>query len=113
FHQGKADEFPESRLKIEEWLTNAADQIIAECPQDEEDLIRFYHAAPEKVTIIPCGFDANEFYPVDKAQARARLGLLPDEFIILQLGRMVPRKGVDNVVRGVARLVQNNQVPAR
>src|SRR5204863_2488887 len=32
------------------------------------------------------------------------LGLAGDEFIVLQLGRMVPRKGVDNVIRAVAML---------
>ena len=40
----------------------------------------------------------------DQAEARARLGLPQDEPIVLQLGRMVPRKGVDNVIRGLARL---------
>src|SRR5205085_10446449 len=33
-----------------------------------------------------------------------RLGWRQKAFIVLQLGRMVPRKGVDNVIRGVASL---------
>ena len=35
-------------------------------------------------------------------QARRALGLASSEFIVLQLGRMVPRKGVDNVIRALA-----------
>ena len=36
-----------------------------------------------------------------KRAARPSSGLDPDERIVLQLGRMVPRKGVDNVIRGL------------
>ena len=42
--------------------------------------------------------------PTCKTAARRALGLADDEFVILQLGRMVPRKGVDNVIRALALL---------
>ena len=112
-HQREADRFPEARFDIEERLVMEADHLIAECPQDEEDLIRHYNADPARITIIPCGFDRSELAPVSKALARVVLGLPPDEPIILQLGRMVPRKGVENVIRGFARLVNDHSVSAR
>ncbi len=112
-HQGSADEFPEARFRIEDWLVQEADHIIAECPQDQQDLVRLYDGAPEKIMTIPCGFDPGEFYPIERDLARKQLKLPPDEFIVLQLGRMVPRKGVDNVVRGVALLKRKYNVPAR
>src|SRR5262249_23764353 len=37
-HQGSADTFPEERLAIEDRAVRAADAVIAECPQDAEDL---------------------------------------------------------------------------
>ena len=112
-HQGDADAFPIERLAIEDRVVAEADRIIAECPQDEVDLIRLYDADPTRLVTIPCGFDPSEFWPINKQEARAILGLPPDEPIILQLGRMVPRKGVDNVIRGVARLRKDRDVPAR
>ncbi|MBI5031688.1 MAG: glycosyltransferase [Chloroflexi bacterium] len=112
-YQGRADDFPEARFAIEEELVKQADQIIAESPQDEEDLIRFYNADPGKITMIPCGFDPTEFSPVDKHAAREMLGWKPDEFIVLQLGRMVPRKGIDNVIRAVARVIKTQGLPER
>ncbi len=112
-HQGEADEFPEARFEIEDRVVAEADHIIAECPQDEEDLIRLYNADPARVTIIPCGFDQSEFWPISKPLARIALGLDPDEKIILQLGRMVRRKGVDNVIQAFGRLVKEHQVSAR
>jgi histidinol-phosphate phosphatase family protein len=103
-HQGDSDGFPDERLAIEDRVVAVADRIIAECPQDREDLLQLYGAERRRIRIVPCGFDPREFGPADKRRARAALGLRPDEFIVLQLGRMVPRKGVDNVIRAVARL---------
>jgi len=41
---------------------------------------------------------------MSRQEARARLGLPAQRFVVLQLGRMVPRKGIDNVVRAMALL---------
>jgi glycosyltransferase involved in cell wall biosynthesis len=46
-------------------------------------------------------------------EARARLGLDDGRFIVLQLGRMVPRKGVDTVIQGVAMLRHRYGVDAQ
>ena len=109
-HQKEQDKFPVERLSIEEALVKAADRIIAECPQDKEDLINYYSADPEKICMIPCGFNPDEFFPIDKQLSREALGLDPDAKIILQLGRMVPRKGVDNVIRALALMKQGENV---
>lgn len=101
-HQKEMDHFPPERIDIERSILQHADHIIAECPQDKEDMVTLYDADPEKISIVPCGFSSKEFYPIDKKRARKILGLKEDEKIILQLGRMVPRKGVDNVIRALA-----------
>ena len=112
-YQGRADDFPAVRFQIEEQIVAQADHVIAECPQDKEDLIKLYGADPSRITIIPCGFDPTLFEPMDKAQARIGLGLKPDERVVLQLGRMVARKGVDNAIEGFARLVTEHGLVAR
>lgn len=111
-YQGKADGFPDERFAIEDMLVERADAIIAECPQDEEDLICLYRANPDKLRVIPCGFDPDEFWPIRKSVARTALGLPPDARILLQLGRMVPRKGVDAVLRSLGRLRQRHGMAA-
>jgi D-inositol-3-phosphate glycosyltransferase len=110
--QGQADAFPDIRFSIEERLMHDADRIIAECPQDQQDMEELYNAPSENIDVVPCGFDPDEFGPV-AVDARQQLGLDRDEFIILQLGRMVPRKGVDNVIRALALLKHKHEVPAR
>ncbi len=114
-HQGGADGFSDQRFLIEDRIVREADQIVAECPQDEEDLIRLYDADVERLTIVPAGFDPTEFWPMDKTRARRKLGLklAKDERVVLQLGRMVPRKGVDTALLGFAKLVRDYGVRAR
>jgi D-inositol-3-phosphate glycosyltransferase len=105
-YQGNADQFPEERLAIEEALVRAADGIIAECPQDRADLVEHYGADPDRITIIPCGFDPHEVWPIQRDLARVVLGFSPKDHLILQLGRIVPRKGIDTVIRGFGDLVK-------
>lgn len=111
-YQGSNDKFPPERIAIEKQIVTEADHIIAECPQDKEDLIRYYDAPKNKIAIIPCGFNPHEFYPMDQLLARMVLNLNTREFIVLQLGRIVPRKGIDNVIRAMGRL-KRTSTPVR
>jgi glycosyltransferase involved in cell wall biosynthesis len=110
--QGPADAFPPARVRIESMLMRQADRIIAECPQDRQDMEQLYGAMPERIAVAPCGFDPEELWPVGRDDARARLGLASAKFIVLQLGRMVPRKGVDTVIQGVALLRARHGIDA-
>ncbi len=112
-HQKDADQFPDQRFAVEDRIVSEADRILAECPQDEEDLIRLYNADPARISIVPCGFDPTELSPISKPLARFALNIPPDERVILQLGRMVPRKGVDTVIRALGRLVRQHDLRPR
>lgn len=101
-HQGASDGFPDERFVIEERLVRESDRVIAECDQDRDDIVALYDGDASRISIVPCGFDAAEFPQVGRAAARARLGMRPDAFTVLQLGRIVPRKGIDNVIRALA-----------
>jgi glycosyltransferase involved in cell wall biosynthesis/phosphoheptose isomerase len=111
-YQGKNDSFPDTRFQIEDRTIAAANRIFAECPQDQEDLTHLYQASPERVTIVPAGFDPREMQPIDRSTARKQLGLAENDRIILQLGRVVPRKGIDTVIHGLARLVRDYGIEA-
>jgi D-inositol-3-phosphate glycosyltransferase len=112
-HQNEADQFPAERTDIEDTTIERADAIVAECPQDEDDLTRLYRADARKVTVIPCGFDKAEFWPIARPFARKALGLDPKERILLNIGRLVPRKGVDNAIRALGRLARTHRITAR
>ncbi|MGE5652051.1 glycosyltransferase family 1 protein [Noviherbaspirillum sp. UKPF54] len=111
-NQKDADAFPDIRFDIEERLMQDADCILAECPQDQQDMETLYGAPRERIDVVPCGFDPDEFWPVT-LDARQQLGIGRNEFVVLQLGRIVPRKGIDNVIRAAAILQQQHEVPVR
>jgi len=112
-HQAEADLFPDSRFRIEEDIVRQADCVVAECPEDRRDLMQLYGADPARIRMVPCGYDPREMSPMPDGEARAMLGWDPHAFYLLQLGRMVPRKGVDNVIRALARLRNVHGVDAR
>ncbi len=112
-HQGTCDGFPEERLAIEDELVGASHRIVAECPQDRRDLLEHYAADPARIDVVPCGFDGREFRPVARGVARKALGWAADDFTVLQLGRLVPRKGIDTVIDAIGVLRRDHGRTAR
>ena len=112
-HQGDADQFPRERPALEDSIIRAADAVIAECPQDSSDLITLYRADSARIALIPCGFDKSEFWPITKPFSRRALGLPQETPILLNVGRLVPRKGLDNAIRGLAFLVRRHAIEAK
>jgi D-inositol-3-phosphate glycosyltransferase len=112
-HQGGMDKFPRQRITIEDRIVRESDLLVAECPQDREDLQTLYRANKSKIRVIGCGFDPGEFAPMAKTDARRRTKLPQDLPLIMQIGRIVPRKGLDNVISGLAELVRRYRLPAR
>jgi phosphatidylinositol alpha-1,6-mannosyltransferase len=59
------------------------------------------------VVVVPPGVDTERFVPLsaaDRAAARARFGLAPESTVIVSVSRLVPRKGMDVLIRAAARL---------
>ncbi|MBL8013313.1 MAG: glycosyltransferase [Candidatus Omnitrophica bacterium] len=112
-HLKDADGFPDCRCEIEKQIMQNADGIVAECPQDWLDMVKHYQAGTQRMAMIPCGFDPKEFQPLDRYVARNYLNIPDHEEIFLQLGRMVPRKGVETAIRGYASFYRNTRRPSR
>ena len=112
-HQGDADRSPPERVTLEQRIVDEADGIVAECPEDTQDLLTLYGADTSRMCLIPCGVDRTCFHPIPKPKARRALGLTSDGPCLLQLGRMVARKGVDDAIRATALVRHEHGIPAR
>lgn len=94
----------EVRVSIEARTMAQADRIVAATPADRAQMVRYYHAPPGKITIIPGGVDLSLFRPRRRAEARRRLGLADDDAVLLFVGRIQQLKGVDVLLRAAALL---------
>jgi glycosyltransferase involved in cell wall biosynthesis len=93
-HQGSDDTSPRQRRWLEPAVGRSADRIIATCP-DEVFELKAMGIDTAKISIAPCGVDLDLFRPSGAAEHR------PRRHRILSVGRLVPRKGVDLVIRAL------------
>ncbi len=105
-HQGDADTSAPERVSVEEGVIRAVDRVIAQCPAEVAELVDDYGAPRDKVVIIPSAVNTEVYRPVPRDEARRRIGLAPDDPVVVYVGRMLPRKDVRNVVRAFALLLR-------
>ncbi|HEX5164521.1 MAG TPA: glycosyltransferase [Thermomicrobiales bacterium] len=111
-HQQAADTSPAERIAVEHDVIKSVDRIIAQCPAEETELVADYGADPATVVVIPSAVNIERYRPVDKAEARRRIGLPNGERVIGYVGRMLPRKDPRNIVRALAILNRELACPA-
>ncbi|WP_346139032.1 glycosyltransferase [Streptomyces coeruleofuscus] len=97
-HQGHADTSPPERIPGETEIGLGCDRIVATCRDEAAELTRM-GIPPHKIGIVPCGVDPDRFSPKGPAAPRG-----PYPHRLLQLGRLVPRKGAAVAVAALARL---------
>jgi glycosyltransferase involved in cell wall biosynthesis len=105
----------EERLhsRLDRWqfskLTHWADRVVV-VNKEVEEMVRDLGIPDRQVVRIPNGVDTSYFFPPTaqiKAETRQRLGLPPGKTVTLYVGRLVPIKGLDVLLRGWALLPEN------
>ncbi|GHH45611.1 glycosyltransferase [Streptomyces candidus] len=97
-HQQVADSSPPQRIALETELGHGCDRIIATCRDEVAELGRMGIPAT-KTGIVPCGVDTELFTPRGPAAPRGA-----HRHQVLQLGRLVPRKGAAVSIAALALL---------
>ena len=88
------------------WVLDKADHIITVSRSNQEILIKRLGISKNKISLIPNGFNARLFYPIDKIQVRRKLGLPLNKKVILNVANLIPIKGqkyLIEAIEGVAR----------
>jgi glycosyltransferase involved in cell wall biosynthesis len=97
-YQGAHDTSPPDRIRCERSLAAGVDRIIATC-RDEVAELRALGVVPERVSVVPCGVDTSLFSPSGSIAPR-----YPRRARLIVVGRLVERKGVDDVIAALAAL---------
>ena len=66
---------PAERHEAEREIAGGADGIVAWTSFESEALVSMLGADPERIAVAPIGVDAERFRPLDRHEARARLGI--------------------------------------
>ncbi|MFG2386542.1 glycosyltransferase [Streptomyces avermitilis] len=99
-HQGRDDTSPTERIGIERQIGRTCERVLATCTDEVHELAAM-GVSPRRVSVVPCGVDANHFHPgTDTADAPAR----EQRHRLLSCGRLVRRKGYDQAIRALTRI---------
>jgi D-inositol-3-phosphate glycosyltransferase len=94
---------PEVRIRVEAELAQQADLLIASTEDEAQELVHGYGADPQRVRVVPPGVDLGMFQPVDRAEARRKIGYDAGR-ILLFVGRLERLKGVEIAIRSLGLL---------
>jgi glycosyltransferase involved in cell wall biosynthesis len=108
-HQGAADTSPPERSGVEAQLVRAADHVIATC-RDEVAELTALGGRPDDMSVVPCGIDPELFRPGGPAAARSLSSGLRHRIVVVS--RLVPRKGIDDVIAALSLLPDTELVVA-
>jgi glycosyltransferase involved in cell wall biosynthesis len=96
-HQGRDDTSPDDRIRLETQLARNVDWVAATCT-DEVSELRRMGREEAGISVVPCGVDPQEFSDTGPAATRGK----PHR--IVSVGRLVPRKGFDTVIRAMPQM---------
>jgi glycosyltransferase involved in cell wall biosynthesis len=99
---------------LETWLGRRTDCLVGVSEATVDDLVRLGVARRDRFRVIPLGLDLAPFNALDERaipESRRRLGIAGDEVVLTFVGRLVPIKRVDVLLRGVA--LARDRVPLR
>jgi D-inositol-3-phosphate glycosyltransferase len=94
---------PELRIRVEGEIAQQADLLIASTADEGHELVQGYGANPERVFVVQPGVDLATFQPLDRADARRKIGYGSGR-LLLFAGRLERLKGVDVAIRALALL---------
>ena len=103
---------PPLRIRVEAEIAQQADLLIASTADESAELVRTYGAVPERVFVVPPGVDLSVFQPVDRDEARRKIGYGPGR-LLLFVGRLERLKGVEVAIRALALLRDRNHDDVR
>jgi len=91
------------RCWIERWTMRHSTIVTVESRFMKERVISNHRIPEERIHVVPAAADISRFKPCpDKQTLRARLNLPSDRLILFTVRNLVPRMGLENLIRAMA-----------
>ena len=92
------------------FLYNIVDHILVHTPKMKLQLIKEFGIVEKKITVVPHGI--NDVIPeasLTRLEAKQQLGFDPNEKIMLFFGNIAPYKGLEDLIRALAALIEEDR----
>jgi D-inositol-3-phosphate glycosyltransferase len=96
------------RVDGERKVIQSADCLVVATPAEQSQLEFLYRTDTRKMVTIPPGVDTSRFYPIPPDEAKAVIGVPPEDRLLLFVGRIEPLKGIDTLIRAMAYVRENH-----
>lgn len=94
---------------LEWWMTYESKRVIVTSNSMKNELRDHFRLPEEKIDVIPNAIDMTKYQKnVDRESVRRRYGVGPHEKLVLFVGRLVPQKGVEYLIRAVPSIVKRH-----
>ncbi|MBO0850351.1 MAG: glycosyltransferase [Pseudonocardia sp.] len=104
-HQGDQDTSPPERIEAELDIANEVDRVVATCSDEVFELVR-QGVSRRRISIVPSGVDVEALHS-DEVPPPKGAG-----HRLVVLGRLVPRKGIDDVIRALPQVADTELIVA-
>ncbi len=92
---------PQKRIENEKLLAGSCNRVVAFTREEKFNLKQMYQAPDDNITVIPCGVNTSRFKRVDDARKQLPLDIHENELMLLYVGRVVPVKGADILIKAL------------
>ncbi len=103
---GSNDPSPSDRITHEKEVLDRLHRVIATCPQMKDELMGLYAVSSKKIVVIGEGVNLKRFFPIPLTIARRVLRWPQNQDVVLYIGRIERRKGIDTLLAAVAIMAQ-------
>jgi len=86
--------------KIKSWILKNADKVIVVSKSSQKQISASYNMAANKFEVVYVGIN-NGLIIGQPKKIRENLGLSEDDFVVLTVGRLIKRKGIDDLIKAI------------